>query len=424
MKKLLALFLVMAMALSLFAVAAAADDTDFGGVTVTFMNSKPEITDAFKSVTKAWGDAHGVTFEVYETSNPNDTLTQKYQSGDAPVLAVVDAPNVLDFAKEYMLPLDGEEWEQYTGMASYVDGVLYGFPLTVESHCIVVNKTAVEANIGREFVPEEYKNIDTFAALLAEMRENGMENPMVVLPDIWSMCGHDFYPFYAYQDGTAQGAFDLVDSIKAGNDVAENPIFAGHMKLMFDIIKEYNVNKKDPLNADHDMSILELAEGNAAFLCNGTWTWAELAKLEATDDFMIMGYPNDGEQAGKVMAAPTKFITIDNTVATPEQQAAAKAFLNYLVSEDAGQSDLVNVLGVVPAFTNNVYTPTDPVNQSLMQYIAEGKTVTYVPMGFPGDYRNTITPTIQKLFANEDATVRDLADILNNYWQNNDPTGR
>lgn len=424
MKKLLALFLALAMAMSMLAVGVAADDIDFGGVTVTFMNSKPEITDALKSVAKTWGDAHGVTFEIYETSNPNDTLTQKYQSGDAPVIAIVDSANVLDFAKEYMLPLDGEEWEQHTEMSQYVDGVLYGFPLTVESHCIVVNKTAVEANIGREFVAEEYKNIDAFAALLAEMRANGMEDPMIVLPDIWSMCGHDFYPFYAYQDGTGEGAFALVDAIKAGKDIAEDPLFAGHMKLMFDVIKEYNINKKDPLNADHDMSILELAEGNAAFLCNGSWTWPELANLEATDDFVIMGYPNDGEHAGKVMAAPTKYITIDNTVATAEQQAAAKAFLNYLVFDDAGQNALVNECGIVAAFTNNAYTPADPVNQSLMQYIAEGKTVTYSPMGFPGDYRNTITPTIQKLFANEDATVRELADILNEYWQNNEPTGR
>lgn len=424
MKKLLALILALAMAMSMLTVCAAAEDTDFGGITVTFMNSKPEITDAIKSTAKAWGDAHGVTFEVYETSNPNDTLTQKYQSGDAPVLAIVDTINVLDFAKEYMLPLDSEQWAEQTEMGSFVDGVLYGFPLTVESHCIVVNKTAVEANIGREFVAEEYKNIDTFAALLAEMRENGMEDPMVVLPDIWSMCGHDFYPFYAYQDGTGAGAFALVDAVKAGQDIAEDPLFAGHMKLMFDIIKEYNINKKDPLNADHDMSILELAEGNAAFLCNGSWTEAELKKFEATDDFVIMGYPNDGEHAGKVMAAPTKYITIDNTVATAEQQAAAKAFLNYLVFEEAGQKALIEDWGIVCAFTNNPFTPAGPVNCSLMQYIAEGKTVTYSPMTFPGDYRNTLTPTIQKLFANEDATVRQLADILNEYWRNTDPLGR
>ncbi len=54
--------------------------SDYGGITLTFLNSKPEITDAFKKVTSAWGDAHGVTFEITETSNPNDTLMANYQS--------------------------------------------------------------------------------------------------------------------------------------------------------------------------------------------------------------------------------------------------------------------------------------------------------------------------------------------------------
>ena len=64
------------------------------------------------------------------------------------------------------------------------------------------------------------------------------------------------------------------------------------------------------------------------------------------------------------------------------------------------------------------------IEEFINEDIAEGKTVTYSPMTFPGDYRNALTPTIQKLFANEDATVRQLADILNEYWRNNDPLGR
>lgn len=403
----------------------ATEVSNYGGLTVTLMNSKPEITDAVKAMAQTWGDAHGVNFEIYETSNPNDTLTQKYQSGDAPVIGIVDTVNVLDFATEYMLPLDGEEWLDYTSMAYSVDGKVYGFPLTVESHCIVVNKTAVEANLGREFNPDDYKSIDAFEALLAEVRANGIENPVVILPDVWSMCGQDFYHFYYYQDGTADGAFQLCDDIKAGKDVFDDPVFTDHMHLMVDVMKEYNINKADPLNADHDMSILELVEGNACFLLNGSWTAAELLKLEATDEFLMMPYPTNNEAvAGKAHAAPTKYIVIDNSNATAEQQAAAKEFLNYLVMDDAGQKALVNDCGIVVGFTNNPYVPADDVNSALMGYIAAGKTFSYVPFSFPSDYRNTIAPTIQKIMTDEGATVRDLADILNEYWTNNAPKGR
>lgn len=447
MKKYLALLMAIAMVLSMAAcgdtqsdttattAAAAAttaanaeapaeEGTNYNGLTLTMMNTKPEITDAIENLAKTWGDAHGVTFEIYESSNPNDTLTQKYQSGDAPVIGIVDSGNIPVFAEEHMLPLDGEEWLEYTTMAASVNGKVYGFPLTVESQCIVVNKTAVEANIGREFDPAEYATPDTFAALLEEMRANGMENPVIILPDVWSMCGHDFYTIYNSQDGTSVGAFKLVDDIKAGKDIYDDPVFTEHMSLMVDVMKEYNINKEDPLNADHDMSILELAEGNAAFLLNGSWTWAELDKFEATDEFVIMGYPTTTACSGMVQASPTKYAVIDNTVATEEQQAAAKEFLNWLAMDDEGQKGLVNDCGMVVAFTNNPYTPSDDVNMSLMECIAEGKTFNFDPFNFPSDYRNTIAPTIQKIMADEGATSRDLADVINEYWQTAEPIGR
>ncbi len=407
--------------------APAADDggSDYGGITLTFLNSKPEITDAVKKVTSAWGDAHGVTFEVTETSNPNDTLMANYQSGDAPILAVVDDANVLDFASEHLLPLDGETWADYTDMGKYVDGKLYGFPLTVESHCIVVNKAVVEENIGREFVAGDYKSIEDFEALLKEMRDNGMETPVAILPDIWSMVGHDFYPFYAYQDGTGDGAFALVDAVKGGKDIYEDELFYNHADLMSRVMAEYNINKADPLNADHDMTVLALADGDVGFLLNGTWTWPELESMGASksDDYTIMAYPNGSASAGKVMAAPTKYIVVDNSNATEEQQAAAKEFLNYLVMDEAGQKALIEELGIVCAFTNNPNVPSDPINKTLMEYISRGETVTYLPLAFPSDYRDTITPSIQKLMTGE-GDIRAVADVLNDYWKNNEPNGR
>lgn len=169
------------------------EETDYGGITLTFMNSKPEISDALEEVAKTWGDAHGVTFEFYDTDNPSDTLAQRYAAGDAPVLGVVDSANIVDYAEEMMLPLDGEEWLSYTTLAKDQNGVVYGWPFTVESQCIVVNKTAVENALGREFDKTQYTTTENFEALLAELRENGMENPVAMLSEEWSMCGHLFY---------------------------------------------------------------------------------------------------------------------------------------------------------------------------------------------------------------------------------------
>lgn len=75
------------------------------------------------------------------------------------------------------------------------------------------------------------------------------------------------------------------------------------------------------------------------------------------------------------------------------------------------------------AFTNNPNVPSDPINKALMEYISNGDTVTYLPLSFPSDYRDTITPSIQKLMTGE-GDIRAVADVLNDYWKNNEPNGR
>lgn len=185
--------------------ASTAETTNYGGITLTFMNSKPEISDALEEVATTWGDAHGVTFEFYDSSNPSDTLAQKYAAGDGPILAVVDSVNIVDMAEEKMLPLDGEEWISHTTLAKDQNGKVYGWPFTVESQCIVVNKTAVEETLGHEFNKDDYKTTEQFEALMQELRDNGMENPVAMLSEEWSMCGHLFSQQFNFQDGTRSG---------------------------------------------------------------------------------------------------------------------------------------------------------------------------------------------------------------------------
>lgn len=175
---------------------AAADGevTDYGGITLTMMNSKPEIQEALEAVTAEWGAAHNVTFEVYETDSPADMLAQRYAAGDPPVLAIVDPGNVTEMAEERFLDLSGEDWVADGGdtMGTKVNDVLYGFPLCVEAPGMVYNKTAIENITGEEFVPENYSSPEAFEGLLQQLREGGMENPVILNQEDWSLGGHLF----------------------------------------------------------------------------------------------------------------------------------------------------------------------------------------------------------------------------------------
>ncbi len=407
------------------AAAAEEDATDYGGITLTMMNSKPEIQDALEEVTALWGDAHNVTFEVYETDSPADMLAQRYAAGDPPALAIVDPGNVTEMGEERFLDLSGEDWVAVGGdtMGTKVNGVLYGFPLCVEAPGMVYNKTAIENVLGEEFVPENYSSPEAFQELLETLRAGGMENPVILNQETWSLGGHLLGSnLFNFQDGTAEGSYQFVEDIKGGADVMENAMFQ-NLFQDYDLFIEYNINKDDPLAADYDLNASYVAEGEAAFWINGTWVWPDMSTyVDGSMDYGVMPIPkNDADMQGKIYAFASKQIVIDREVATEEQQAAAKEFLNWLVYSEEGQSALVNDLEIVVAFTNNPNAPVNPVNAVLKTYIDAGNTVNNAPFTLPTDHTSEMAPHMQAYLAGQE-TIEDVAAAITEYWQTHDPS--
>lgn len=405
--------------------AAGSDGADYGGITLTMMNSKPEIQDALEEVTAEWGAANNVKFEVYETDSPADMLAQRYAAGDPPVLAICDPGNITEMAEEKFLDLSGEDWVADGGdlLGTKVNDVLYGFPLCVEAPGMVYNKTAIENIIGKEFVPADYVTPEAFEALLAELRAGGMENPVVLNQETWSLGGHLLGSnLYTFQDGTAEGSYKFVEDIQNGASVMDNAMFQNLFKD-YDMFIEYNINKDDPLAADYDLNASYVAEGEAAFWINGTWVWPDMSTYaDDSMDYGIMPIPLENEElAGKIYAFASKQIAVDKEVATEEQQAAALDFLNWLVYSEEGQDALVNKLEIVVAYTNNPLAPTNPVNVALKGYIDSGNTVNNAPFTLPTDHTSEMAPHMQAYMVGQES-LEDMAAAVSTYWSTREPS--
>lgn len=404
---------------------AAGEVTDYGGITLTMMNSKPEIQDALEEVTAEWGKAHNVNFEVYETDSPSDMLAQRYAAGDPPVLAMCDSTGISEMGKERFLDLSGEAWVADGGdsMGTKIDGVLYSFPLCVEAPGMVYNKTAIEEVLGREFVPSDYATVEDFGALLEELRAGGMENPVIVNQEDWALGGQLLRNLYVLQDGTADGAYQFIKDLQGGASLMDNQGFQDLFKD-YDLFIEYNINRDDPLAADYDLNASYLAEGEGAFWIGGSWVWPDM--VDFADDSMeygIMPIPADGEQvSGKIFAYATKQIGVDRTVATEEQQAAALDFLNWLVYSDEGKDALINKLELVVAFTNNELEPTNPLNVALKGYIDAGNTINNTPFAVPSDHTQEMAPHMQAYMVGQES-LEEVADAVTNYWATRYPAG-
>lgn len=390
------------------------------GVKLTMMNSKPEIEDALEEAVKDYQQKTGVEIEVYSTDKPGEVIAQKYAAGDPATLIIGDYSNIKDVAAEKLLPLNDEKWVADGGdlLGIKVDDNLYGFPLCIEAAGLIYNKTAIEEITGEEFKPEDYVTLDEFKPLLEKLKEDGMESPVILNSEDWSIGQHFLQYIYKMHTGKAEDALAFLDEVRQGKANFEDDAVFNALYDTMDVLIDNNINKADPLAADYDLNASYLAEGESAFWLNGSWAWPDTKEyVDGSMSYGIMPYPVNGDftSAGQLNANATKFIAIDNVKATPEQQEAAKDFLNWLVYDEEGQDLIVNKCNLVPAFSNIKLDMTNDFNKSVKKYVDEGKVNAYVPI--PSDHRSTLAAYMQKYLAGElDRT--ELAGYLDDYWKN------
>lgn len=260
--------------------------------------------------------------------------------------------------------------------------------------------------------------LDEFKPLLEKLKEGGMESPVILNSEDWSIGQHFLQYIYKMHTGKAEDALAFLDEVRQGKANFEDDAVFNALYDTMDVLIDNNINKADPLAADYDLNASYLAEGESAFWLNGSWAWPDTKEyVDGSMSYGIMPYPVNGDftSAGQLNANATKFIAIDNVKATPEQQEAAKDFLNWLVYDEEGQDLIVNKCNLVPAFSNIKLDMTNDFNKSVKKYVDEGKVNAYVPI--PSDHRSTLAAYMQKYLAGElDRT--ELAGYLDDYWKN------
>ena len=151
------------------------------------------------------------------------------------------------------MDLSGEEWvAECEDQLTKINGTVYSFPFCVEGRGLIYNQTAIEDTLGREFDPNSINSYDALAALLQELRDAGMENPVVISKEDWSLGAHQLGFIYDTYDGTTEGSAKLIAALEDGTqDPAEYERLSQFLDTM-DLLLEYNINKKDPLSRNNE----------------------------------------------------------------------------------------------------------------------------------------------------------------------------
>lgn len=274
--------------------------------------------------------------------------------------------------------------------------------------------------MGEEFVPESITTLDEFKALLDKLVEAGIEKPVSLAKEDWSLGAHHLQYIYETYDGTSVGAQEIIEEIKVGNLDLHTYQRMNEFLDMFDVLKEYNVAKGDPLGADYDEMAIDLADGKTTFWFNGNWAWPNLSEAGADneDEYGFLPYfmSNNPEDFfnSQIQGSPSKQIMMDGQMASEDEKAAAKEFLNWIVYSEIGQQMLVKTCNLIPPFVNNPYEPSDPLSRDIYEKVQEGKAFNAAAI-VPNDHWSVLGAAMQKYLAGR-SDREELITTIQKYW--------
>ena len=398
-------------------------DSSLGETKITLLNSKAEIQVALEKMGAEYEKKSGVHIEVMPVTDdsPYTKIVSLYNSGNPPTMSILDTTDVIALAEEKGEDLTNEAWvAEAQGYLTEVNGKIYSLPLCIEGRGIIYNKSVIEETLGEEFKPERITTLGEFQAFLDRLVEAGMERPLSLAKEDWSLGAHNLQYIYETYDGTSEGAQEIIESIKEGQlDLASYNRMNEFLDA-FDVLKAYNVSRKDPLGADYDEMAIDLADGKTAFWFNGNWAWPNLAEAGAENDdvygFLPYFLNNDPEDFAnqKIQGSPSKQVMLDGQMASDKEKAAAKEFLNWIVYSEIGQQMLVKTCNIIPPFTNNPYEPSDPLSRDIYEKVHEGKAFNASAI-VPNDHWSVLGAAMQKYLAGR-SDRQELIDSIQTYW--------
>ena len=313
-------------------------DSSLSGTNITLLNSKAEIQVALGKMGEEFEKKSGVHVEVMPVTDgdsPYTKVVSLYNSGNPPTMSILDTTDVIALAEEKAADLSEEAWiAEAENYLTEVNGKVYSLPLCIEGRGIIYNKAVIEETLGETFDPESITTLDEFTEFLEKLKKAGMEKPVSMAKEDWSLGAHHLQFVYETYDGTSEGAQKVIEQIKSGKMDLHSYNRMQEFLDMFDVLKEYNVAKGDPLGADYDEMAIDLADGKTAFWFNGNWAWPNLSEAGADNEdaygflpYFLNDDPDDFANQ-KIQGSPSKQVMVDGQFASEQEQAAAKEFLN------------------------------------------------------------------------------------------------
>ena len=432
-KRLMALALASVLALSMMAcggstsassgsseAAPAAEASSGGGEAIRLLNGKPEIDTQLKALAAKYQEETGNVVNI-ETiggdTNASDELKKMYQADNMPDIFVIEANQAPNW-DGLLADLTGEAWTNDTDY-ELVDPNMgtIGFPYTVEATALAYNAEILEK------AGVDPATLTSPAAWQAAVEAIDSKKDELGLTAVFGWCAEPAnlgwssgtHVFAQYLDaGLALDDTTYIDMLNDGGKIDEARMnnFAAFVGMM----NQYS----DPsllVDGTYDNQVAGFAAGKYAFVTQGNWI---NGGVTGSADYTgwAMGFAPYAFEDGidTIIAGPPSYWT----VYSEGNVDGAKAFLQW-VSDDSAQDILVNQAGLISPFNDCAFTAADPFAESIMGYMAAGKTSGWHTM-LKKDGLQNVTCQVFADYAkgtlDQAGFVSTMAKVISSYYNN------
>ncbi|NLB21056.1 MAG: ABC transporter substrate-binding protein, partial [Clostridium sp.] len=393
MRKIIALFLAAAIALSIAACGEKSEE-------LYYLNFKPEIAEVYDEISKAYEEEKGVKLNVVTAASGTyeQTLKSELAKKDAPTLFQINGPKGYAAWKDYTMDLkDTELYSHLTDKTLAVtdgDGV-YGIPYVVEGYGIIYNNAIMEkyfATAGAKAASmDEINNFEKFKAVVEDMTAKKAD-----LDIEGAFASTSLKPGEDWRWQTHLANIPVYNEFKTNNvDLASDATneitfeYSDEYKNIFDLYINNSITEPTLLGSKQvDDSMAEFALGKVAFVQNGNWGWSQINGVDgnvvAEEDikFMPIYTGVEGEESQGLCTGTENFFSI-NAKASKEDQKLAADFIYWLYSSETGKKFVVEKLNFIAPFDTFSETekPSDPLGKEIVNWM-EKDGVTSVPWNF------------------------------------------
>jgi raffinose/stachyose/melibiose transport system substrate-binding protein len=371
---------------------------------------------------------------VLEGSRDETFLSQivpLYERNDAPTIMTAlqeipdMAPRVMDWTGTDLAALaapgslDGAN----------IGGKQVGIPVTAEAFGLLYNKAVLdEAGVDPSSIATRSDLEQAFQAVEATGRD------AIHFSGLWWSLGAHFTNIYhTTAANDLEGKLAVLDSLSDGTKSLMSDSKYLEWLDTFDLFKQYSNSVASIADADYDLGVENLGDGDVGFWFMGNWAEPNLLQTDPAGSFGVMPVPVS-DSAGaygndSISVGVPFYIMIDEEQSTPEEREGAMDLLRWFLTTPEGQTRWAGPIeqggmNFIPMYEGFTVSPETYMSQDIARYIAAGKTLewinSYYPAGLQDIYGKEAAQPYYDRVMNRDA----FAAVMERAWAGAEKTWR